>query len=224
MAAPALRHDELRTEATLEDVRRGDTATRQRPPRSAHARPVSSRLSTPRPASARPASERPAPARAGVAAAVAVPLTARPSGQTAPRPSPRPAPHTSPREEDFENQAEGEHHEAARRKVRRGHKARSLPTVPFLATGVLLGQVLLLLYVNSLGMASTHASDDLDKKISSTTEEIKQNQKRISAATSKHQMEVWAAKLQLRQVQQSDIDRVNESARPVDSVALGEVQ
>ena len=202
MAAPALRHDVLRTEATIEDVRRG-TATRQRSHRSA-------------------ASGRPLSPRAGSAtASAAMPLTAP---RTSPRHAPSRAPRVIPREEETEELVDSEHHEAARRRVRRGHTARALPRVPLMAAAMLLGQVLLLLYVTSLGMASTHASDDLDKKIAATTEEIKQSQKRISAATSKHQMEVWAAKLHLRQVQQSDIDRVDESARPVDNDAPGEVQ
>jgi hypothetical protein len=129
----------------------------------------------------------------------------------------------SPRE-DTEDQAESEHHVAARRRVRRGHTSRALPRVPVMAATLLLGQVLLLLYVSSLGMAATHAGDDLDKRIAATTEQIKQSQKRISAATSKPQMEAWAKKLNLHMVQQSDIDRVDESARPADLETEGEVR
>lgn len=201
MAAPALRHDVMTADATIEDLRRG-TAHRQRPR-----------------ASSRSASSHPVSSRAGSAAAsMAMPLTAP---RHAPRVSPQHTPRDTPREEES---LDSEHHEVARRRVRRGHKVRSMPRVPLMAAALLLGQTLLLLYVNSLGMASTHASDDLDKKIAATTEAIKQDQKRISAATSKHQMELWAAKLNLRQVEQTDIDRVEESARPADTSAEGEVQ
>ena len=196
MAATALRtevsrRDNLQSETT-EELRR-DVAGRHRPHRNS------------------------APARASHGAvahgAAAMPRVA--PYPAAPRPAARPAPRVRPRDAEETLEAD-EHFVAARRRVRRGHRRSGLPGVPALAATLLIGQLAFLLYVTSLGMAATHAAADLDERIAATTEEIKQSQKKISAATSTSQLNGWAARLHLRRVQQSDIDRVDETARPAD--------
>lgn len=237
MAATALRRDASPSETlqseTTEELRRDITpGYRAHRTASAGSRPAMRATSRSAAATSRATGSRAVSRTATANAAAAVPRVA-PSplapGRTAPRPgrapvpahprtAPRTQPRVTPRESDDALESD-EHLVAARRRVRRGHRSSGLPGVPALAAVVLLGQVALLLYVNSLGLAATHAATDLDQRIAATTEEIKQSQRRISSATSTSQLESWAARLNLRRVQQSDIDRVDEAARPADMAA-----
>ncbi|HEX8551851.1 MAG TPA: hypothetical protein VF681_09890 [Abditibacteriaceae bacterium] len=116
---------------------------------------------------------------------------------------------TSPEDE------QEEHLVAARRRVRRAHRS-GVPRLAAFASVVIIAQLLALMYVKGLAMSATHAATDLDKRIAETTEEIKQAQRKISATTSTVQLEQWSRQLGLRRVQQNDIDRVSETARPAD--------
>jgi hypothetical protein len=112
--------------------------------------------------------------------------------------------------------SDDDHLAVARHRVRRAHKHHTL-SIPVMMIGVLLLlQLTAVLYVKALGLSAAHRADKLDNRITQLHDEIKQKQRAISVRTSTPQLEVWSKQLGLRRVQQNDIDRISETARPKD--------
>jgi hypothetical protein len=120
-------------------------------------------------------------------------------------------------ENDFDT--DEEHLVEARRRTRRAHRHRTVSLPAVCVSIVLLVQLTLLLYVQGLRLAAVHRADKLEERIAQVHDEIKQSQRKISILTSTPQLEVWSKQLGLRRVQQSDIDRISETARPYDMAA-----
>jgi hypothetical protein len=99
---------------------------------------------------------------------------------------------------------------AARRALRRSHRPFRLSPALGVASGLVLLQLVALLWLKGLALTARNRADVLDRKITAISGEIANTEDTVAKLSSPPQLRQWAEELGMRPATQADIDDVRQ--------------